>query len=235
MSNMRAIILAAGRSTRMLPLTQDIPKCLLPIGEETILEYQLRLIRGNGISDIIIVNGFAAENVEKIAGNGIIYIYNKNFLTTNSIYSLFLAKDYLDSDVLLLNSDILVNKKLMSMLVDENFSNAIIVDFNKKLYDGEMNVKTSNGFVVEIGKNIPAKKADGESVQLCKFGEQSAHLLKNEIALLIENKHVDKFPAYAFKPVIEKIGLKAVDTESNNWFEIDTIDDYRTACGKFQK
>ena len=232
---MMAIILAAGRSTRMLPLTQDIPKCLLPIGEEAILEYQLRLIRENGISDIIVVNGFAAENVEKIGGEDITYIYNKEFLTTNSIYSLFLARDYLDSDVLLLNSDILVNRKLMKMLVQEVFSNAILVDFNKELYDGEMNVKASDGFVIEIGKDIPARRADGVSVQLCKFGEESARLLRDEIALLIENKHVDKFPAYAFKAVIEKIGLKALDTDRNNWFEIDTIDDYRAACSKFQK
>lgn len=232
---MRAIVLAAGRSKRMIPLTQDIPKCLLPIGNEAILEYQLRLIRENGISDIVIVNGFAADNVMETGGEGITYIYNKDYLTTNSIYSLYLAREYLDSDVLLLNSDILVNRKLMKMLVEEEFPNAILVDSNKKLYDGEMNVRTSDGYVIQIGKDIPAEMADGESVQLCKFGEESALLLRDEIKVLIENNHMDKFPAYAFKPVIEKIGLKVVDTDRNNWFEIDTIDDYQAACNSFQK
>ena len=52
---MKAIILAAGRSKRMLPLTKDIPKCLLPIGGKTLLKYQLELLRINGITDIIIV------------------------------------------------------------------------------------------------------------------------------------------------------------------------------------
>ena len=71
---MRAIILTAGRSKRMIPLTNDFPKCLLPFGEKTILDYQLDLLRENGVSDIVVVNGFAAEKVKKVGGEDITYI-----------------------------------------------------------------------------------------------------------------------------------------------------------------
>lgn len=233
MSKMKAIILAAGASVRMLPLTKDIPKCLLPIGGKTILAYQIDLLRENGISDIIIVNGFAAKKVEKIGGRDITYIYNREYSTTNSIYSLYLAKDYMDNDIVLLNSDIIVDRPLMKLLVEQKFPNAILVDFGKELLDGEMNVRLNKGFVTKIGKDIPARMADGESVQLCKFDKDSAVILKDEVVRLINNNNLDKFPAYAFKSVIDRTGIKAVDTKRNRWIEIDTPDDYREVCEEF--
>ncbi|MFX0125980.1 MAG: NTP transferase domain-containing protein [Candidatus Hodarchaeota archaeon] len=232
---MKAIILAAGASLRMLPLTKDIPKCLLPIGGKTILEYQIDLLRGSGISDIIIVNGFAAQKVEKIGGNDITYIYNKEYLSTNSIYSLYLAKDYLDNALVLLNADIIIDRQLMKLLLKEPFPNAILADFSKELLDGEMNVTVNKGFVTKIGKDIPASMADGESVQVCKFDGASALILKHEIVRLITNRNLDKFPAYAFKPVINTRGIKAVDTKGSRWIEIDNLDDYEQACNQFHE
>jgi len=234
-NKLRAIILAAGASLRMLPLTKEIPKCLLSIGGKTILEYQLDLLRENGISDIVIVNGFASQKVEEIGKKGITYIYNKKYLSTNSIYSLYLAKDYMDTPLVLLNSDIIIDRQLMKLLIRTPFPNAILVDFAKELLNGEMNVIVNKGFVTKIGNDIPARIADGESVQICKFAKASAKVLRNEIARLINNKNSDKFPAYAFKSVIAGNGIKAVDTKGNRWIEIDTLDDYRQACLNFRE
>lgn len=232
---MKAIILAAGRSERLLPLTKNLPKCLLSFGEKSILEYELDLLRVCGICEIIIVDGFAAERIEKIAGKDVTYIYNKHFLSTNSVYSLFLAREHLNSEILLLNSDVLVEPGILKRLVEEEFPNAVAVDLKKELTDGEMNVKVSKGFIIEISKNIPAKDADGESVQLAKFDEQSAKELKKEITRLIDNGDTDKFPTCAYKPIIENYGLKAVDTDGMMWGEVDTLEDYKYACSRFRQ
>lgn len=219
----------------MLPFTKHIPKCLLPISGKIILEYQIDLLKENGISDIIIVNGFAAKKVEKLGGGDITYIYNREYLTTNSIYSLYLAKDHMDNDIVLLNSDIVIDRPLMQLLLQERSPNAILVDFRKEHLDGEMNVRVNKGFVTKIGKDIPANRADGESVQVCKFNKDSAVILRDEIVRLINNKNLDKFPAFVFKSVIDTNGIKAVDTKGNKWIEIDTPDDYEEACNQFRE
>ena len=113
------------------------------------------------------------------------------------------------------------------LLLGEEFASGTFVNFQKELIDGEMNVKVCNGFVSEIGKDIPAKEADGESVQICKFNKASAQILKDEIIKLVNNNMIDKFPAYAFKAVIERNGLKGIDTQGHIWFEIDVHDDYK--------
>jgi choline kinase len=232
---MKAIILAAGRGRRMLPFTKKRPKCLLPFGNKTILEYQLDLFKQNGISEIIIVNGFAAEQIEKVTSKDITYVYNRHYLSTNSLYSLFLAREHLDSDILLLNADVLFHEEIMKGLIEEQCPNAIAVDFEKPLMDDEMNVRVSNGYVVEIGKNIPLEKADGESVQLAKFGIETIKELRNEIIRLIEDNQLDKFPTEAYKPIIENYGLKAVDIQAKAWAEVDTIEDYMYVCNELYK
>ena len=214
----------------MLPLTEKMPKCLLPFSNKTILNYQIDLIKENGIKEIIIVHGFAAEKVEKAGGSTIKYVYNPAYMTTNSIYSFYLVKNFLDSDFILFNSDIIISRNLFKTLLNEKHPNAILVDFGKKLVNGEMNVQVDNNFVMNIGKNIPADIADGESVQVCKFNNSSAKKIKRELTKLINNDHTDKFPAFAYNPVIESEHLKAVPTYDQTWFEIDEPEDYRKAC-----
>lgn len=226
---MKAIILAAGRGTRMLALTEDVPKCLLQVGGRSILEHQLGLIKVGGISEIAIVTGFGAEKIRKAGGNGITYVHNSEYVSTNSIYSLFLAADHLDSDVLLLNSDVLVGPEIMNLVIGEDCPNAIAVDFDKQLVDGEMNVKVSDGYVSEISKNIPAEDADAESVQLAKLGAESAREFKKEIISLVENNSSSLFPTDAYKPVIEHHGLRAVGVRGNQWLDVDTPSDYEKA------
>jgi choline kinase len=220
--HIRAIILAAGRGRRMLPLTNNVPKCLLTYRGKKILEHQLDLIRRNGISQIVVVTGFAADLVRQVGGDNITYVHNEDYLCTNSIYSLFLARQFLDSDVLLMNCDVLAEREILGSLLEEEFPNAVAVDFRGPFTDGEMNVKVSNGYVIEIGKNVPATDACGYSVQYAKFGKEGAETLADEITRLVRTGCIDGFPSDAYGAVIARQGIKAVDVGQRTWFEIDT-------------
>jgi len=217
----------------MLPLTQTTPKCLLPFRNTTILEYQLNMLRENGVCEIIIVNGFAAEQIEKVAGRDIVYIYNRHYLTTNSLYSLFLARHHLDADILLLNSDVLYDGEIVKVLIEEESPNAIAVDFKKPLVNGEMNVRISNGYVIEISKTIPMRYADGRSAQLAKFRKKSVEELRNEVTRLVYNSQLNSFPTDAYGPIIKGNGLRVVDVQDRAWLELDTPEDYEYLCNEF--
>ena len=227
---MKAIILAAGRSVRMMPLSRNMPKCLLPYGRTTILEYLLSLLRENGVSDITIVNGFAAERLEQIAGPDVRYIHNPDYLTTNSLYSLYLARECLDSDFILLNSDVIIGALLLRKLLAEEHPNALLVDSDKSLIDGEMNIRLCHGFVAGIGKDIAAADADAESVQVCKFGTAAARVLREELIRQIGLGHVDKFPPFIYGSVMDTERIKAVSIDNQPWHEIDRPEDYHHAC-----
>ncbi|MCK4351970.1 phosphocholine cytidylyltransferase family protein [candidate division WOR-3 bacterium] len=226
---MKAIILAAGESKRLMPLTKDKPKCLLKIRDKSILKHQLNNLQANGISDIIIVTGYYADKIKNEAGNEIKYIHNPIYDKTNSLYSLWLAREELSDGFILLNSDIIFQSQVLQKLIDSNYSDAILVDFNKKLKNGEMNVKVNNKKVVEISKTLFAKEADGESVQILKLGKEGAKRFFEEVDLLILKGIVDVFPPYALNKLVKHYPVYAVDVWNSQWIEIDTLEDLKGA------
>ncbi len=229
----RAIILAAGMGVRLQPLTLNRPKCLLPFLGKTILEYQITQLKKCGITDIVVVIGYQARQVIQILPAGVRYILNPDYQTTNSLYSLYLARENLDRAVLLMNGDVICDTQLLSGLIKDPFPNVLLVEFDKSLQDGEMNVRTQDGLVVEIGKHVLAAAADGESAQIVKFGSQSAALLKNEVEQWIQDQQVHAFPSNLYHVVIHQAGLRAMKTDRMTWFEIDTLKDYQRLCSYY--
>src|SRR5580698_3260661 len=108
---MKAVILAAGIASRLRPLTDNTPKCLLKVGDKIILELTIDNIIANNIDDVIIVTGYLEEQIKnfvsvKYPHLNVAYIYNDIYSSTNNIYSLWLAKDSLLGDeMLLMDSD----------------------------------------------------------------------------------------------------------------------------------
>lgn len=108
---MKAIILAAGRGSRLAPYTNHIPKCLLDIGGVTILEHQLNHIRYCGITEVAVVVGFGFDKVENFLrsydglGIKIKTLYNPFYQTTNSLISLCIARSEMNDDILVMNGD----------------------------------------------------------------------------------------------------------------------------------
>ena len=95
---MKAIILAAGRSTRLYPITLEHPKCLLPIGGKTLIEHQITWLNMCGIDDILVVNGYLNHMIEEKLGSRVRYRFYENFAETNNLYTLHSINDELDDD-----------------------------------------------------------------------------------------------------------------------------------------
>jgi len=124
---LKTIILAAGSGTRLMPLTENIPKCLVEVGEISILSNTLNCLNKNGIEECVIVVGHHAEKVVGCIGDEfkdikITYVENKIFEKTSNIYSLWLAKLYLNDDVLLIEGDI-----FLKMPLSKNFVKTVIM------------------------------------------------------------------------------------------------------------
>jgi choline kinase len=230
---MKALILAAGKGTRIRKISNGMPKCLLKVNGKTIIEQQLNKLEKFGIEkkNVIVVTGYKADLVRKANGEEITYIHNKDYETTNSLYSLWLARnENFDDGMILLNADVIFHDQCLFKLINHRCKNALLVDFSKKLTDGEMNVIIDKkGMVCEISKSILATEAVGESIQIVKFSKSAANILFNECNKLIINEINDKFPTYVFEHIIEKESIAAVNNENYPWVEIDYPQDYERA------
>ena len=103
---MRAIILAAGSGTRLSPLTDACPKCLVPVGASPMIDYQVRALRQAGVDDIAVVVGYRQLQVRAHLGRGVRYVENPDYASTTSIFSLHLAAPLMDRARFLFNCDI---------------------------------------------------------------------------------------------------------------------------------
>ncbi len=109
---MKAIILAAGKGTR-LDGTAVKPKCLVEIGGLTLLQRQVESLRELNIERIVLVIGFGAESIRKECDSDISFVENIHFAQTSSLYSLWLAREHLAEGFVVLNSDVLFHPQLL--------------------------------------------------------------------------------------------------------------------------
>ena len=223
---MKAVILAAGKGTRFGEFTSTTPKCLVNVNGRPILDYQLASLGKAGVKSVILVTGYLAEQIESYVGDKVTVIFNREYEKTNSMYSLWLAKnELLGCDFVLFNGDIIAEDSLIMDFISFPKKTAALIDTTKELLDGEMNIVLEEGKIVEFGKHISATDADGESAQIAKFNSKNSDLLFHRIGQVISEGKLDKFPAFAYDIIFQESSMWPFDTEGKRWFELDTADD----------
>ncbi len=173
---MRAIILSAGQGSRLLPLTQDRPKCLLPVGSRSVIEWQVRHLAAGGVTEIAVVLGFQSESVaaalQKLAGPNLAIrtIFNPFFKVADNLGSCWMARHEMDRDFLLLNGDTLFELAVLKKLVAESQDPITVTIDHKDEYDADdMKVRTEGRRLCEIGKALPTERVTGESIGFLAF------------------------------------------------------------------
>lgn len=154
----RAIILAAGRGSRLRSLTDERPKCLLEVGGTSILEWQIAALSAAGIKDIVIVRGYRGEMLVPYATRT---VENADWATTNMVWSLMLAAEEIDRPVIVSYSDIIYSTEIVRALAESTYDAAISYDlewrsqwarrFEDPLSDAETFVVNDEQKILELG------------------------------------------------------------------------------------
>lgn len=224
-----AIILAAGVGSRLRPLTDDLPKCLLEVGTQTILDQQVDALRQCGITDVLIVVGYRGDQIRGHLGNRVRYLENPRFETTNSLYSLWLARAELAHGALILNSDVLALPALFDRLLQAPAPDAILVELGERFEPEDMKVTLHGMHVVDFGKTLPPERAQAHNVGVAKFSEAGAARLIECLERLVATGHENDWAPAAFREFASQCSLAAVPTEGLPWIEIDYAEDLRRA------
>lgn len=174
---MKAIILAASRGKQLGKLTEEIPKCMLPFGQETILERQIRLLGEVGIenSNICVVAGYKAEKIKAVKGVSV--IINSEYEATDNSYSLWLALRYLEGDVLVLDGDLVYEAAALRRLCKIKGNAVLVTESN--YYSGNTGIKVRKDEKLEaIGKHLSSKKS---YAGIMKLTSETAAVLRENL------------------------------------------------------
>jgi len=232
---MRAIILAAGRGTRLADVTGDNPKCLMPLGGRPLIERQIDAVRSCGVHGITAVAGYQAARVKEACSGRADVVDNTRFAETNSLYSLWLARGELADGFVVMNGDVLFHPQLLRDLLSSRYEDALLVGFrgpgDGAFGDEEMKVKVRGGLVADIAKTLPAADADGENVGIAKFGRAGAQVLVEQLEALVAGGGLFDWAPRAFREFARRRALHAIGTRGFPWIEIDFPGDYHRAAG----
>ena len=219
---MKAIILAAGPGSRMLPHTEHRPKCLLKIGGHPILHYQIAALRHCGVHDITIVVGYLAEQIKEFVTAPVTFVENAEFRSTGSSYSLWLARDSMRDGFLYLNSDLVFHPGMLKALLDAPDENAVIVERRIVPTSDMQKAQMDGRFILQMGKHLPADVAAAEVVGPVKFSATGARRIIERLDELIQAGDRNRWAYEVFGSVGPEIGFAGVDNPGCFWAEVDT-------------
>lgn len=235
-TNTIGVILAAGMAKRLRPLTDERPKCLLAVGERTLLQRTVDALIEAGISELVVVTGYRAQMIRDFLTAHypkltIHFLDNPDYAHNNNIFSLWLTRPYTEGrQFLLLDSDILFDPQILPAVLQEKDS-ALALN-RHELGDEEIKVIVDDdGKVLEISKVCSIDQAIGESVGIEKMTANHSTALFRELEQMIEHEGlIDTFYERAFERLIPQgHTFKVVDTTRFFSIELDTVEDFENA------
>ena len=227
----KAVIVAAGCSSRLYPLTIGMPKGLLQIQNESMLSRSVRLLRNEGVEEIAVVVGYCRELIQDHLGSGIEYIFNPFFATTNNMASLWFARHWMGDDPFLyLHSDLVYAPELLTVLLKNDAMASFLVDTGP-VDEEAMKVRAQDGWLIESNKQIKLDEASGEWIGITLFRD-SIGLFDRIESLLEYEENFNAYDTLAFTEMVKDgVQYAIVATEKYPWIEVDDQDDLERAKG----
>jgi len=240
---MQAIILAAGLAKRLRPLTDTTPKCLLDLGGVNLLHRAMDNIIRNGIKDFIFVTGYRESMIKDylntyFRGVNIEFLTNGDYMNNNNSYSLWMTKSLVREDVILLDSDILFDARIIGKLLSDKHENSVAVNITPHLDAEQIKVTVdAENRILEIGKEVKISEAVGESIGIEKFSKRFMdEIFKVLDRKILKENNVNEFYERTFEEIISRESsaydgnsLYCVDVSVYECMEIDTVEDYNNA------
>ena len=231
---MKAFILAAGKGTRLFPVTSLRPKTLLSIKRgKRIIDLQI---------DSFLKVGIKPQNIHVIAGHGIGFLmhlkergikilYNERYNTCNNICSFLMIKELIaeGEDFLLLNGDTIFHSKILERLMEGGKGTYMVVDKDKDLSEEDMKVRVEGGRILEISKKIPLKEAMGEYIGLSLYCHKDAKVIFEKMVSLVNDGKLDLWYEDAINPLLKDLEIRPSYTEGLQWIEVDDFHDLKEA------
>lgn len=243
---MKAVILAAGMGRRLAAMGWTKPKCLLPcrsLGsplaagkqsgvDQTLLDHALSALSDHAISEFVVVVGHQRELVIQAVESkrfNVTFVTNPDFASTNTLYSLWLARKHLDDNVILMNGDLWFDPIVLDRLMSRATC-ALAIDEHACGIEEVKVIVGKSSHVARIGKEIHPAEAHGEYIGLARLNRQTARALGESLEARVAAGFTDEFYEAALDDILASQPIAGISIDSLPAIEIDTPEDYNQAC-----
>lgn len=224
---MTYIFLVAGKGVRLRPLTINYPKTLYRLNkDQTVIQRMVELVKKHDPeAEIIVVTGFQHDKIEKSL-SGVEFILNPFYDVTNSIASLWFAKEYLARDqVTIINGDVVMSDDLVKEVLCSRTEGAHVLFDSSIKKDGDYNVSVAGGRVVVMSKQL--KEYDGEYAGVVKLDQKAAEEFLRVVSEMLDNGQYDQWYEDALVQMIftDNFVVNYIDICDYEWTEVDSVHD----------
>ncbi|MBC8192085.1 MAG: phosphocholine cytidylyltransferase family protein [Candidatus Marinimicrobia bacterium] len=226
---MKAIIIAAGTGRRLYPITKDIPKSLVDVGQGiTLLETQLHSLKECGIKDIVMIIGYRADQIEsKLKEYGsdfnIEIVYNPFFESSNNLVSVWMARHCFSNEFITINGDDIFDVSVIRELMKSAYPITMVTDIKIQYDEDDMKIISADGLVKRVSKKVPVEEANGESVGIIKFCGSGPGIYRDMLESMVRDpENLNVFYLKAIQNIIDaghKVHFSQCDP--TDWGEID--------------
>lgn len=251
---MKAIIIAAGRGRRLMPYTDEMPKCLVPVDHRTILEIQLEAFRAHGVDEVVIIRGYLGHVLgQRDLGPGVRFVENREWEHNNILESLFCAEQEIEGPLLMTYSDIIFTPEVVRRLVASQGDIALVIDrafrdvyvgrSDHPLPEAEVSDLDERGLVRRVGKRaLPPEEVVGEFIGLARLSAEGARWMRAAWRQLTaeyrgrESAPFQRAPSFRAAYLTDMLqhlidGGRPIEPVAidGEWREIDTVQDLERA------
>ncbi len=248
----KGIVIAAGSGVRLRPLTDPVPKTMLPIFGKTIIEHILYAFNTNDVSEHAIITGYKQETLQQFQAS---FFYNKDYLVNNILHSLMKSRTFLEkclsekADVIISYSDVYYTPNVVSQLKNANGEIVVVIDKDwTKLYKNRDDnpieqaerAQYSIEGVVNLGKGISPNSnlKEGEFIGLLKLSPVGIvqwlkvfDEINSKISLLTPFHRAPEWQKSYLTDFLQELCDQKIPVSfceiSNDWIEFDTLGDYK--------
>ena len=235
---MKAVILSAGQGSRLLPLTADRPKCLIEFAGRTLLDWQLDMLDANGVAEVTLVTGFrddqVAATLARRAGRGprVETRFNPFYKVADNLGSLWIAREALNGDCLILNGDTLVSQALVRKVIDAGLPGIAVTIDEKDAYDADdmKVVRAEDGRLLQFGKRLGSAPVNAESIGFIALrGEGAGQLLAEVERMLRTPEGTTHWYLRAINNIAQHSRVETLSIHGEQWGEVDFPADVEAA------
>jgi len=234
---MKAIILSAGQGSRLLPLTADRPKCLLPLDTLNVLVWQIRELNRCGIDDFVVVVGFKADAVAAVLegmkrpGIRLRTVFNPFFQLADNLATCWMARHEMSEDFLLVNGDTIFEAAVAARVLAESTEPVTVTIDRRPSYDSDdMKVSLDGRRLLAIGKWLSAEQANGESIGMMLFRGRGPALFTDELERMMRTPEgLETWYTSVIHTLAQAGHVGSVSIEGLEWGEIDFPADLQRA------
>lgn len=228
---MKAVILAAGLGSRLRPITDKVPKCMVPVNGIRIIDKQIDNLLKNNVTEIYVVSGYLHEVLDshlKTNYPTVQIVHNERYNETNNMYSLYMTEQYVKGeDFLLMNADVYFDSNIITGMLDGEGSK-IACDYSQYMEES-MKITCTDNKINHISKKVSEVEYDAVSIDVYRLSAKDGLVLFDEVNdTILNRKDVNSWTEVALDHIFDKTSFAPYRIQGR-WFEIDNHEDLAKA------